>query len=249
MASTGEALTSTESGSLFGTNDTPSTQSLFGNSSYLPPIPRYQEWTEEAPYSAPDIHPEYRLSGVHSFVLSAVQDCARPDYRQYIVQQLPRWSKNGLWHQEMRLSPVNATTSYGSLVRLYYYLCQLDQHMADDDIRKRASFMLLHNQYEALSRNKTFNESRGGRLGLTGPGRGYASLAVERLLSDIHPEWSTCDTKHKALLRTNFHNRKRYGKRWSILVESLGPGILFVCSSRLVAIVYVSFQPHCLKTC
>lgn len=226
-------------GPFLDTNDIPSTQSLFENISCLTPISDSHNPAKEAFDSAKAMCTGSLPPRMHSVVVSAVRECVRPDYRQYMVEQVPRWAERGLWHQEQRLVPAGSTASYDGLIRLYYYVCQLDQQMADDDIRKRASLVLLHHQYEELSSHKASIEDFDGQSGLTGPGRGHASVAVDRLLSNIYPEWNTCHAKHKTALRTTFHNRKRYGKRWSILVNCLGPGILFICSSRLIGIVYV----------
>lgn len=42
----------------------------------------------------------------------------------------------------------------------------------------------------------------------------------------------------KSDLRSKFHDRKRFGKRWSLLTDALGIGVLLVCSSRIANMLY-----------
>ena len=156
-------------GPFLDTNDIPSTQSLFENISCLTPISDSHNPAKEAFDSAKAMCTGSLPPRMHSVVVSAVRECVRPDYRQYMVEQVPRWAERGLWHQEQRLVPAGSTASYDGLIRLYYYVCQLDQQMADDDIRKRASLVLLHHQYEELSSHKASIEVFNGQSGLTGP--------------------------------------------------------------------------------
>ncbi|PLB53989.1 hypothetical protein P170DRAFT_482240 [Aspergillus steynii IBT 23096] len=103
--------------------------------------------------------------------------------------------------------------------------------MGDDPIRNRAALIQLHTEYENINQTEECDN------GPTRRGRGHASLIVDRLLDEIHPEWSTCDEQRRSNLRARFHNRKRFGKRWAVLTRHLGPAVLFICSRKLEKMV------------
>jgi hypothetical protein len=69
-------------------------------------------------------------------------------------------------------------------------------------------------------------------------GRGDATSMIDNILQNIHPDWGNIKAQKKSTLRAKFHDEKRYGKRWSILVAGVGPSILFLCSQQLAKVVY-----------
>ncbi|THC95242.1 hypothetical protein EYZ11_005281 [Aspergillus tanneri] len=56
---------------------------------------------------------------------------------------------------------------------------------------------------------------------------------IDNILRRMHPDWNLYDALRRSKLRAKFHNEKRYGKRWAVLVAILGPSILFLCTSQL----------------
>ncbi|KAG6214738.1 hypothetical protein E4U50_008357 [Claviceps purpurea] len=166
-------------------------------------------------------------------VTSMVQTCLRPDYRQFLQANLPRWVRNGLWHNNWSNSGDNGTRSdrFANLQRVYSCFCQLDVRMKDDSIRSRMVMVLLHLEFE-----KMYHDWKCGKVELLEPmtsmGRGNISAVIDQILEKTHPEWSLAEPKQKAEFRAKFHNRKRHGKRWWMLMDTLGPSVLLLCSSR-----------------
>jgi hypothetical protein len=121
------------------------------------------------------------------------------------------------------------------LERAYLAVCQLDTRMSDDVVRNRIALIQLHLEYtqthEAMRRRNS-SSSAGGKTAST-VGRGDASHVIDRILENTHGEWEALDQRRRAELRAKFHDRKKYGKRWSQLADALGPGILLVCATRL----------------
>ncbi|OAR02777.1 hypothetical protein LLEC1_02918 [Akanthomyces lecanii] len=161
-------------------------------------------------------------------------NCIREDVVPFLIQNVGQWSEEGLWHEELPSDQL-ATPSEGGLVHVYSCICRFDSRKEKDTIRSRAAMVILHAKYDALVTEKPPEQQlciEGARRG-----RGYASVMVDRLLRSIHPGWETANKEQKAELRAKFHERKRYGKRWSVLASQLGYGILFLASSKLAAAV------------
>ncbi|KAL1872680.1 hypothetical protein Daus18300_004226 [Diaporthe australafricana] len=132
--------------------------------------------------------------------------------------------------------------SYLKLERAYLAVCQLDTRMSDDVVRNRIALIQLHLEYTQTHetmrrRNSSSSPGAGGGSGsgktASTVGRGDASHVIDRILENTHGEWEALDQRRRAELRAKFHDRKKYGKRWSQLADALGPGILLVCATRL----------------
>ncbi|KAG5951669.1 hypothetical protein E4U53_002539 [Claviceps sorghi] len=166
-------------------------------------------------------------------VLPMVRTCLRPDHDQFLKTNLPRWVRDGLWHNDWSQSHGAGSRPgrFANLQRVYSCFCQLDVRMRDDAIRGRMVMVLLHLEFE-----KMYHDWRSGRVKLAGPvtsmGRGNISAVIDSILEKAHPEWCLADSKQRAAFRAKFHNRKRHGKRWWMLMDALGPSVLLLCSSR-----------------
>ncbi|KAG5926870.1 hypothetical protein E4U42_002837 [Claviceps africana] len=162
-----------------------------------------------------------------------VQTCLRPDYHQFLKTNLPRWVRDGLWHNEWSQShgAGGRPGRFENLQRVYSCFCQLDARMRDDAIRGRMVMVLLHLEFESM-----YHDWKSGRVELAEPvtsmGRGNISAVIDSILEKAHPEWRLADSKQRAAFRAKFHNRKRHGKRWWMLMDALGPSVLLLCSSR-----------------
>ena len=172
------------------------------------------------------------------------------DYYSLLESELPRWTREGLWHETSQklTEPSSLTTavvaaegtppapsSYSKLERAYLAVCQLNSRMGDDVVRNRIALIQLHLEYTEMHQGRR-HSSASQRIGST-VGRGHASHAIDRILGNIHEEWKTLDPRRRAELRAKFHDRKKYGKRWSQLANALGPGILLICSTKLASAV------------
>lgn len=187
-------------------------------------------------------------------IKSLSQNVLCGDYYNFLESELPRWAREGLWpetpHKQflepscsISLSAASATTSprtsfsavsssYSKLERAYLAVCQLDTRMSDDVVRNRIALIQLHLEYTQTHEVRRRTSVSSGRATST-VGRGDASHVIDRILENTHGEWRALDQRRRAELRAKFHDRKKYGKRWSQLADALGPGILLVCATRL----------------
>ena len=166
------------------------------------------------------------------------KDYIREDFLPLIETNLPHWKKHGLWYESALSDPHQGKSGYESLETLYSCMCDLDQRQDHDPIRKHATLFLLDSRYkEALEDWKTHKPKKYKQS--IGIGRGDASAMIDNILSNMHPGWEKYDPRRRTDIRARFHDEKRYGKRWSILVASLGPSILFLCSPQPAKMVYV----------
>ena len=195
---------------------------LQDQSPYFQPRLAHTPWIEENP-----------AGNENSGVKAASQNILRADYFQFLVTALPRWKSHAFWTDLQSLKSTVGASAFSELALAYSSVCQLEIRMTDDAIRNRMALIRLHLEYtKAYER-----QSQIGQVKTIG--RGGASVIIDTILASIHNEWRTFDHKRKSDLRVRFHDRKRYGKRWLLLSDTLGPSILFVCSSKMANMVYV----------
>lgn len=170
----------------------------------------------------------------------ALRVCIRADYVEFLETNLPRWVKHGIWRTVWPPNKAKGAHGYESLQKAYWNICRLDRQMGDDAIRSRMAMVMLHLEYEKAcltwkSRTSTSEKP------ITGVGRGGISCLIDDIISNTYPEWASANSQRKSEMRAKFHDRKRYGKRWWMLVEPLGPSILILCSSKFAGIMYSAF--------
>ncbi|KAH8691590.1 hypothetical protein BGW36DRAFT_465307 [Talaromyces proteolyticus] len=161
-------------------------------------------------------------------------NCIREDFLEILEVNLSYWKENGLWGQQNLPNPLEGS-GHENLKIVYLCLCQLDRSIQTDPIRERVALVILYLQFQNTVNNWKMHDSleeRPGRKQL-GIGQGKLTRMIDSVLRNSHPDWDQYNDKRKTYLRARFHNRKRYGKRWSILTEELGPAILFLCSPIL----------------
>ena len=162
----------------------------------------------------------------------------RDDFLPFIKMNIPYWKEHGLWSKSALSDPHQGKSGYESLETIYSSIYELGMRMDHDPIRKHAGLVLLDSRYkEALEDWKSHKPKKSKRS--IGIGRGDASAMIDNILSNMHPDWDEYEPRRRSEFRAKFHDDKRYGKRWSILVTSLGPSILFLCSPQLAKMVYV----------
>lgn len=162
----------------------------------------------------------------------------RKDFVCFIQENLPYWKVNGLWDRSSLSNPNWGSSGYESLGNIYSCMCELDLRIGQDQIRKRAALVLLDCKYkEALAEWQSRKKPQSSK-GSIGVGRGDASAMIDNILGRMHPDWNSYDARQRSKLRDKFHNEKRHGKRWAVLVTALGPSVLFLCSSALARTVY-----------
>ncbi|KAH3182034.1 hypothetical protein KXX02_003448, partial [Aspergillus fumigatus] len=89
---------------------------------------------------------------------------------------------------------------------------------------------------DTKARQSWKNDSRQATVAST-IGRGDATRIIDTILESIHEGWRHLSPKRQSDLRAKFHERKKYGKRWLLLADRLGPGILLLCSTKTANLV------------
>jgi hypothetical protein len=155
----------------------------------------------------------------------------RPDLLEYLEEALPRWHKTGFWLQEQLPEPLTQGTGRAKLFNAYSCICKLETRIEDDQIRCRMAVIMLHSAYEQACKEwRTY-----GGQGDKGKGRGDASSVIDEILERLHDDWR--QSNRKVQLRSRFHDKKRYGKRWLILTKALGMSLLIACSPKINSVV------------
>lgn len=162
----------------------------------------------------------------------------REDYVSFIEMNLPYWKEHGLWFESALSDPHQRKSGYESLETIYSCMCELDKRMDHDPIRKHAALVILDSRYKGALEDWKSHKPKRSKQSI-GVGRGNASAMIDNILSNMHPDWDMFEPKKRSELRAKFHDERRYGNRWSILVASAGPSILFLCSPQLAKMVYV----------
>ena len=195
---------------------------LQDQSPYLQPRLAHSSWIEGNP-----------AAKENAAVKAASQNILRADYLEFLETALPRWKSDTFWTDLQSLKSTVRESAFSGLALAYSSVCQLEIRMVDDAIRNRMALIRLHLEYtKAYERQSQIGQAKT-------IGRGGASVIIDTILESIHNEWRNFDGKRKSDLRVRFHDRKRYGKRWLLLSDTLGPSILFVCSSKMANMVYV----------
>jgi hypothetical protein len=158
----------------------------------------------------------------------------RADWAAYLRVELPRWARGDLWKRTTGAEDYVAAgeqSRYRGLQVAYSTVCLLHTRLEDDAIRGRMALVELHGQY--LQAIQTWKSDKSNRS----IGRGHATCIIDYILKTTHRNWSGLDSSARKALRTQFHDRKRYGKRWATLADGLGKGIFLLCSHKLEKLV------------
>jgi hypothetical protein len=182
--------------------------------------------------SLPELRRKFNLNdSVLVDIINMARNFIRPDLITYLQEAFLRWKEPGLWAQEHLPEPLVSGPRSEKLRLAYQYICGLEERIRDDQIRSRIALVLLHTGYE-----QGCNEWQHYRSGTSKQrGRGDASAVIDDILASVHPEWQ--DPGVRKALRSRFHDKKRYGKRWLLLAEPLGAGVLLACSSKVAAMM------------
>ncbi|KID67789.1 Aurovertin biosynthesis cluster transcription factor aurF [Metarhizium brunneum] len=170
-----------------------------------------------------------KSSKAQTFIISAARSILRADYLEYLAAELPRWAKWGLYNIDN--CTVDPNAEYYDLQLAYSTVCLLYTRMGDDEIRSRISLVKLNKEY--LRAFETWQSRRRKR----GIGRGDATCIIDNILQNIYHDWPTRNDRERKDLRTQFHSRKHFGKRWTMLSDVLGKGILLLCSPKVAKMV------------
>ncbi|KAF5715718.1 ATP-dependent DNA helicase PIF1 [Fusarium mundagurra] len=162
------------------------------------------------------------------------ENCMRPDLVEFLEERLTRWKKTGFWHQEQIPQPTANGAGREKLVDAYSCICRLESRMKDDQILNRVAVVMLHTAYEQACQEWR----HAGAHQCKRRGRGDATTVIDEILSELHDDWDVGDKKR--CHRSRFHDKKRFGKRWLVLIKSLGIGILLSSSQRLASAVHTT---------
>ncbi|GES63330.1 aurovertin biosynthesis cluster transcription factor aurF [Aspergillus terreus] len=158
----------------------------------------------------------------------------RPDLICFLEEALPRWKEVGLWVQEQLPEPAAEGPGRLKLIKAYSCICKLEDRMREDQIRNRVAVVMLYIAYEQACREWRHQ----GSQQCHSQGRGDATRVIDDILAEMHDDWHKIDRKQH--LRSRFHDKKRFGKRWMSLIKVLGMSIFIVCSSRVASVVHTT---------
>lgn len=133
---------------------------------------------------------------------------------------------------------MDSGTSHERLESAYRCLTRLGLRMADDPVRSRMASIVLHREFNgacAMLKAKTPSQHSTGVSGHRG--RGLATPVIDSTLKRIHEDFERLPSIRQKELRAEFHDNKRFGKRWERLASSLGYGILIACSKSVNAVM------------
>lgn len=176
---------------------------------------------------------KYNLSDqVLRETLDLSRQCIRPDLIEHLQGALYRWKTAGFWLQEKLPEPMAKTGSgREKLFSAYSYICKLENRIGDDQIRNRVAGVMLHLAYEQACKEWRHCSTQKPK----GKGRGDATTIIDDILEELHGDWHQAGRQQQ--LRSRFHDKKRFGKRWLILTRKLGMGILIACSPKIASAV------------
>ncbi|KAJ5201487.1 uncharacterized protein N7498_006150 [Penicillium cinerascens] len=167
-------------------------------------------------------------------ILEISENFIRPDLVEFLEESLPRWKTAGLWLQEQIPAPSTEGSGRTRLLNAYSCIFKLENRIRDDQILNRVAVATLYTTYE-----QAYLEWRhAGSQQCKGQGRGDASTVIDGILVELHPDWHLGDRKRH--LRSRFHDKKRFGKRWLMLIRLLGESILISCSTQIASAVHTT---------
>jgi hypothetical protein len=164
---------------------------------------------------------------------TSAKSVLRTDWANYLNAELPQWAKGDFWNREVGIPrpAFDKSSRYYRLQLAYSAVSLLNTRVGDESICSRISLVELHKEY--LHALENWHSDRSHRS----VGRGDATCIIDHILQNTHNTWSDLDNTGKKVLRTQFHDHKRFGKRWATLVDGLGTGLLLLCSPRLEKLV------------
>ncbi|PQK16002.1 hypothetical protein BB8028_0006g03240 [Beauveria bassiana] len=180
-------------------------------------------------------HRTNRQSKLLALTIKSVQQpVIRPDWLTFLEAELPRWALWGLWEGAADVTPPakGGGHEYHSLQVAYSAVCFLEKRVDYDSIRCRIALVELHREYERACTNRQEIEER-RRIGW-----GVSSSTIDYILKNTHSNWSLLSESQRKSRRSQFHDRKRYGKRWAVLTDGLGTGIVLLSSTNLAKAVH-----------
>ncbi|KAM3552405.1 hypothetical protein ARSEF4850_007414 [Beauveria asiatica] len=139
---------------------------------------------------------------------------------------------NGAYDQINAAATDSGGHEYHSLQAAYSAVCFLEKRVDYDSIRCRIALVELHREFERACTNRQEIEER-RRIGW-----GVCSSTIDHILQSTHSDWSLLSTSQQKSCRAQFHDRKRYGKRWAVLTDGLGTGIVLLSSTHLAKAVH-----------
>lgn len=164
------------------------------------------------------------------------------DFYSFLDSKVPCWIRQGIWNEHenevqkpAEPDPASSVSPYFKLEQAYRTVCQISSRMGDDLVRDRVGLIRLHLEFMETHRVRRHRSS--SKRTTSTVGRGDATHVIDRILENIHEGWTTLSQARRAELRAKFHERKKYGKRWSQLANALGPGLLLICSTKLASAV------------
>ena len=137
----------------------------------------------------------------------------------------------GIWKTPVLCPPLDGSLNE-KLFKSFHCAEILDQRTTVDPIRLRVARILFFWYYEQLHNELCGNAEV---LSRCSPGRDTASIITDILQEEIfHLQKGQCSSQEWQKRRASSQKQKQIGKRWSMLINCAGPGLLLICSCNLV---------------
>ncbi|KAH8695746.1 hypothetical protein GQ44DRAFT_634738, partial [Phaeosphaeriaceae sp. PMI808] len=155
----------------------------------------------------------------------------RDDVESFIESFRLAWSQNGVWDRPPLMDPTRGGTIIEKLFNGFCCAEILEQSSAVDPVRLRVARVVLHHYYKQLCVDA---RSDPNLLSRRSRGRDTASVATDKILEDMYgSRKDQVDSRTWKRRRDSLQKHKKIGKRWCMLADHLGLGILLACHPSL----------------
>lgn len=164
-----------------------------------------------------------------------------------LEQNASVWQEKSFWFEDaVHLSISGDYSAEERLCRVFRYANTLTRRKSDQKLRLRMSQVLLHLEFESLTRDKQSGLNQGT---LENPGQyRAATLSIDDLLKLAYPcEWDSYDGQTQKRIRSQFHEQKGEGSRWWQAAGTLGLGVLLAGGDTLAKVMSVPQAIPCFE--
>jgi hypothetical protein len=166
-------------------------------------------------------------------VIQAGDSFIRKDAVDYISSYLEE-QHGSIWHEPILASPPFDGTLNERLYKTFHYSDTIEQRSAVDPVRLRMARVLLYWYFGQLC-----TEIRNNGSSRRSRGRDTASIALDTLFKEIYQsQEGVHDAKVTKRRRASLQKHKQIGRRWTMLINCIGPGVLLICTPELAAEMY-----------
>jgi hypothetical protein len=153
----------------------------------------------------------------------------RHDLRNFWSLNLLRWQGDTLWSSSTYLPPVNGRSSENPLIQAFECVIRVTRIGQVDGLRLRMVLVSLVKQIDDFEVEQRKNQnSETGKKGV-----GLRTKAIENALEhEFGPSWNELSDSDRKWWKLKLRALTKHGRRWRMLTESLGLGVLILASEE-----------------